>query len=80
MSSRVTAFESEITHTQSGQAHFTISTSTLAIAVSQLGTAMVVDHVDERVILAGCGLVTAVYAVGWRIATRKLSLAPSPAG
>ena len=54
--------------------------ATLAIAVSQLGTAMVVDHVDERVILAGCGLVTAVYAVGWRIATRKLSLTgPGPA-
>jgi MFS family permease len=48
--------------------------ATLAIAVSQLVTAAVVDHVDERVILAGCGLITLVYAVGWRIATRGLSL------
>ncbi|MFF5055691.1 MFS transporter [Micromonospora sp. NPDC000663] len=48
--------------------------ATLAISVSQLAVALVVDVVDERVVLAGCGLVTVVYAVGWRIATRKLSL------
>ncbi|MGN9779563.1 MFS transporter [Micromonospora sp. H33] len=48
--------------------------ATLAISVSQLVVASVVDIVDERVILAGCGLVTLVYAVGWRIATRRLSL------
>jgi MFS family permease len=48
--------------------------ATLAISVSQLVTAAVVDHVDQRVVLAGCGLVTVVYAVGWRIATRGLSL------
>ncbi len=48
--------------------------ATLAIAVSQLGAAAVVDQVDERVILAGCGLITLTYAVGWRIATRRLSL------
>ncbi|MFC3501069.1 MFS transporter [Micromonospora krabiensis] len=48
--------------------------ATLAISVSQLAVAAVVDVVDERVVLAGCGLVTLVYAVGWRIATRKLSL------
>jgi hypothetical protein len=34
----------------------------------------VVDQVDERVVLAGCGLTTVVYAVVWRIATRRLSL------
>ena len=49
--------------------------ATLAIAVSQLGAALLVDRVDERVILAGCGLITLVYAIGWRIATRELSLA-----
>jgi MFS family permease len=49
--------------------------ATLAIAVSQLGAATVVDRVDERIILAGCGLITLTYAIGWRIATRKLSLA-----
>ncbi|MET8233501.1 MFS transporter [Micromonospora sp. NPDC005298] len=61
--------------------------ATLAISVSQLAVALVVDVVDERVVLAGCGLVTLVYAVGWRIATRKLSLTdpstepvPDPAG
>ncbi|MGW4682186.1 MFS transporter [Micromonospora taraxaci] len=48
--------------------------ATLAISVSQLAVAMVVDVVDERVVLAGCGLITVVYAVGWRIATRRLSL------
>ena len=49
--------------------------ATLAIAVSQLGAAVFVDRVDERVILAACGLITLTYAIGWRIATRKLSLA-----
>jgi MFS family permease len=49
--------------------------ATLAIAVSQLGAATVVDHLDERIILAGCGLITLTYAIGWRIATRNLSLA-----
>ena len=54
--------------------------ATLAIAVSQLGAAAFVDRVDERAILAGCGLVTLVYATGWRIATRHLSLTdPDPA-
>ncbi|MEH0844309.1 MFS transporter [Micromonospora sp. CPCC 205711] len=57
--------------------------ATLAISVSQLVVASVVDVVDERVVLAGCGLVTLVYAVGWRAATRRLSLsdpavAPEP--
>jgi MFS family permease len=49
--------------------------ATLAIATSQLGAATVVDRVDERIILAGCGLITLTYAIGWRIATRTLSLA-----
>jgi MFS family permease len=48
--------------------------ATLAISVSQLAVALVVDAVDERVILAGCGLTTLLYAVGWRLATRRLSL------
>ncbi|MEH0971078.1 MFS transporter [Micromonospora sp. CPCC 205546] len=53
--------------------------ATLAVSVSQLAVAAVVDTVDERVVLASCGLVTVVYAVGWRIATRRLSLT-DPAG
>lgn len=48
--------------------------ATFTISISQLVVAAVVDHVDERVVLAGCGLVTLVYAIGWRIATRRLSL------
>ncbi|MGC1213573.1 MAG: MFS transporter [Micromonospora sp.] len=48
--------------------------ATLAISVSQLVVALVVDSVSERTVLAGCGLVTLVYAVGWRFATRRLSL------
>jgi MFS family permease len=51
--------------------------ATLAIAVSQLVTASVVDIVDERVVLAACGLVTVIYAVGWRLATRRLALSPA---
>ncbi|HEX2773607.1 MAG TPA: MFS transporter [Micromonosporaceae bacterium] len=46
--------------------------ATLAISVSQLVVAAVVDILDERVILAGCGLTTLVYAVGWWLATRRL--------
>ncbi|MCW3820804.1 MFS transporter [Micromonospora sp. DR5-3] len=48
--------------------------ATLAISVSQLAVALVVDKVSERTVLAGCGLVTVVYALGWRLATRRLSL------
>jgi MFS family permease len=48
--------------------------ATLAISVSQLFAAAFVDRVDERVILIGCGLITLVYAIGWRLATRHLSL------
>ena len=43
--------------------------ATLAIAISRLGAAAVVDRVSERAILEGCGLITVVYAIGWRIAT-----------
>ncbi|MEV0395374.1 MFS transporter [Polymorphospora rubra] len=54
--------------------------ATLAISISQLAVAAVIDHVDERVVLAGCGLVTVLYAVVWRLATRRLSLSdPVPA-
>ena len=53
--------------------------TTLSIAVSQLVATAFVDRVDDRLILAGGGLVTLTYAIGWRIATRGLTLAePSP--
>ena len=50
--------------------------ATMAIAVSQLVASAVVDHVDERAILAGCGLVTLTYAVLWRLATRRVAAEP----
>ncbi|AEV88352.1 MFS transporter [Actinoplanes sp. SE50] len=53
--------------------------ATLAIAVSQLGASAVVDRVDQAVVIAGCGLVTLVYAIGWWLATRRLA-ADSGAG
>ncbi|MFC3991672.1 MFS transporter [Actinoplanes siamensis] len=46
--------------------------ATLAIAISQLGASAVVDHVDQRVVLIGCGLVTTVYAAAWWLAARRL--------
>ncbi|MEQ4301275.1 MFS transporter [Plantactinospora sp. B6F1] len=47
--------------------------ATVAIALSQFVVAGVVDHVDQRVVLAGCGLTTLVYALGWWVATRRLA-------
>jgi MFS family permease len=52
--------------------------ATLAISVSQLAVAAVVDLVDERVVLAGCGLTTVSYAAVWSLATRRLRLADNP--
>jgi MFS family permease len=46
--------------------------ATLSISVSQLAVAALVDHVDGRVLIAGCATVTLVYAIGWRVATRGL--------
>jgi hypothetical protein len=48
--------------------------ATLAIAVSQLAVGALVDAVDPRVLVAGCGAVTLLYAAGWRIATARLNL------
>lgn len=53
--------------------------ATLAISSSQLVVAALVDQVDERLVMAGCGLITLVYAIGWRFATRRLTLTdPKP--
>ncbi|MDG4789640.1 MFS transporter [Micromonospora sp. WMMD1102] len=54
--------------------------ATVAIALSQLVVAGVVDHVDQRVVLAGCGLTTLLYALGWWFATRRLADPASTAG
>ncbi|WP_436526818.1 MFS transporter [Actinoplanes sp. HUAS TT8] len=47
--------------------------ATLSIAVSQLAASAVVDHVDMSVVLAGCGLITVVYAIGWWLGTRRMA-------
>jgi MFS family permease len=49
--------------------------ATLAIAISQLGAGAVIDIVDQKWVLAGCASITLIYAIGWRIATRRL---PAP--
>jgi MFS family permease len=46
--------------------------ATLAISVSQLVIGGMVDHVDTRLLIGSCGAVTMLYAVGWRLATRRL--------
>jgi MFS family permease len=51
--------------------------ATLAISASQLVVGAFVDGLDSRVLIAGCGATTLLYAVGWRLATRRLTLAPA---
>ena len=45
--------------------------ATMAIATSQLMVGALVDSVDPWLIVAGCGSVTLIYAVGWRIVTAR---------
>jgi MFS family permease len=45
--------------------------ATLAISVSLLVTGVLVDVLELRVLVAGCGLATLVYAIVWRLATRR---------
>jgi MFS family permease len=54
--------------------------ATLAISASQLVVGAFVDALDPRVLIAGCGAVTLVYALGWRLATRRLALSDGAAG
>ncbi|HYN94430.1 MAG TPA: MFS transporter [Pilimelia sp.] len=49
--------------------------ATLAISVSQLVVGALVDAVDARVLIAGSGATTLLYALGWRLATRRTALA-----
>ncbi|WP_089291422.1 MFS transporter [Actinoplanes regularis] len=70
------ALQSEVPDQLRGRVFATdMMLATLAIAVSQLGASAVVDHVDQSVVLAVCGLITVVYAIGWRLATRRLGAA-----
>jgi MFS family permease len=52
--------------------------ATLAIAVSQLIAGAAIDRVDSRWIIAGCASITLTYAIGWRIATRRLQPSTEP--
>jgi MFS family permease len=52
--------------------------ATLAIAVSQLVAGSVIDRVDSKWIIAGCASITLTYAIGWRIATRRLQPSAEP--
>ncbi|GGK18777.1 MFS transporter [Pilimelia terevasa] len=51
--------------------------ATLAISVSQTVVGALLDVVTPAVLIAGCGTVTLVYAVLWRLGTRRLP-APAP--
>jgi MFS family permease len=55
--------------------------ATMAISVSVLVAGIFVDSVSPRIIVAACGGATLVYAVVWRLATRRLAsrLAEEPA-
>ncbi|MFD1367531.1 MFS transporter [Actinoplanes sichuanensis] len=52
--------------------------ATLAIAVSQLVAGAAIDRVEPRWIIAGCASITLTYAIGWRIATRRLRPSAEP--
>lgn len=43
--------------------------STVAVAGSQLAVSALIDVVDIRVLLAACGVLSLLYAIGWRAAT-----------
>ncbi|WP_344079273.1 MFS transporter [Luedemannella helvata] len=50
--------------------------ATLAISVSVLVAGLFVDSVSPRVVVAACGAATLLYAVVWRVMTRRLSPVP----
>lgn len=52
--------------------------ATLAISVSLLIVGGLVDVLDPRLLVACCGAATLLYAVGWRVATRRHTLADDP--
>jgi MFS family permease len=54
-----------------------IMVATLAISASQLIVGGLVDTVSFRLLIAGCGATTLLYAIGWRIATTRRP-APAP--
>jgi MFS family permease len=51
---------------------------TLAVSVSQLVVGVFVDHVSVQVLFACCGAITLLYAIGWRLATARMSTPDAP--
>jgi MFS family permease len=47
--------------------------ATMAISVSQLVVGAFVDHVSAQILFACCGATTLLYALGWRLATVRLT-------
>ncbi|MEN3310380.1 MAG: hypothetical protein V7603_6582 [Micromonosporaceae bacterium] len=47
--------------------------ATVSIAVSQLAISVLIDRVDPWLLVAGCGAVTLLYALGWRLLTARLA-------
>jgi len=55
--------------------------ATLAISASLLVVGALVDVLELRVLIAGCASATLLYAIGWRLVTRRLNApAAAPAG
>jgi MFS family permease len=46
--------------------------TTIVIASSQVAVGLLIDHTPTRLLVAGCGGVTILYGLGWRLATRRL--------
>ncbi len=44
---------------------------TLVMATSQIAVGLLVDHTPPRFLVAACGAVTILYALGWRLWTRR---------
>lgn len=44
---------------------------TVVVSTSQVVTGLFVDHTAPRVLVAACGAATLVYALGWRLLTRR---------
>jgi hypothetical protein len=66
------ALQSEVPDELRGRVFATdVMITTLAITVSQLFVSVFVDHVNTRVLVACCGGVTLLYAMGWRLLTRR---------
>ena len=51
---------------------------TLVMATSQIAVGLLVDHTPPRVLVAACGSVTILYALVWRLLTRRAIVVISP--